>query len=245
MPNSISVMAASERLGGEGHAMRNIPSFYSIKLAYGPEVVSAIQRGMAPIALEDPLKETVAKVAEALGKRVSEVVVMTMNRPRHAELIKEVREIGAALRLITDGDITAAVSPSLPDTGVDLYYGIGGSPEGILTAAALKALGGEMLLRMWPRDEEERRSVLEEVGAGGTGARLPLRRSRLRQQLDLLRDRDQRQPAPPRREAHRQKGDHHLDPDARPQPHGALHPRHPRSGAKDHPPAQRPERSEH
>lgn len=164
MPNSISVMAASERCAGEGHSMRNLPSFYSIKLAYGPEVVCAIKQGMAPIQLEDPLTQTVAKIAEALGKRVSEVVVMTMNRPRHAELIAEVRGMGAALRLITDGDITAAVSPSLPDTGVDLYYGIGGSPEGILTAAALKALGGEMLLRMWPRDEEERRSVLQEVG---------------------------------------------------------------------------------
>jgi len=71
--------------------------------------------------------------------------------------------VGASLRLITDGDITAAVSPSLPDSGIDLYLGIGGSPEGILTAAALKALGGEMLLRMWPRDEEERQRVLKEI----------------------------------------------------------------------------------
>lgn len=169
MPNSISVMAASERLSGAAHSMRNIPSFYSIKLAYGPEVVRAIEQGMPRIELEDPLSETIGKVAQALGKRVSEVVVMTMNRPRHAELIREVRELGAALRLITDGDITAAVSPSLPDTGVDLFYGIGGSPEGILTAAALNALGGEMLMRMWPRDEDERRSILEEVGAEELG----------------------------------------------------------------------------
>ena len=165
MPNSISVMAASERQSGDAHTMRNIPSFYSIKLAYGPDVVKAIEQGMAPIQLDDPLSDTIGKIAEALGKRVSEVVVTTMNRPRHQELIAEVRALGAALRLVTDGDIAGAVSPSLPDTGVDLYYGIGGSPEGILTAAALKAVGGEMLMRMWPRDDEERRRVEAEVGA--------------------------------------------------------------------------------
>lgn len=163
MPNSISCMAASERREGEGHVMRNLPSFYSTKLAYGPEVVSAIAGGLEPIQLDDPMSVTLGKIAQALGKRVSEVVVTTMNRPRHAEMIREVRATGAALRLITDGDITAAVSPSLPETGVDLYYGIGGSPEGILTAAALNALGGEMLLRMWPRDEAERASILKEV----------------------------------------------------------------------------------
>lgn len=162
MPNAISVMAASERLGGEPTAMKNIPAFYATKLAYGPDVVRAIEQGLAPIALDDPLEKTLEKVASALGKRVTEIVVMTLNRPRHAELIAKVRAVGASLRMISDGDITAAVSPSLPDTGVDLYYGIGGSPEGVLTAAALKALGGEMLLRMWPRDEAEHRSLLEQ-----------------------------------------------------------------------------------
>ena len=86
-----------------------------------------------------------------------------MNRPRHAAFIEAVRKSGAALRQITDGDIAAAVAPSLPDSGVDLYVGIGGSPEGILTAAALKSLGGGMLLRMHPRDETER----QELVAGG------------------------------------------------------------------------------
>jgi fructose-1,6-bisphosphatase II len=104
------------------------------------------------------------KVAKALGKRVRELVVMTLKRDRHNDFIAAARNAGAALRLITDGDITAAVSPSLPDSGVDLFYGIGGSPEGILTAAALRALGGEMLLRMWPRDEAERTAAAKEVG---------------------------------------------------------------------------------
>jgi fructose-1,6-bisphosphatase II len=163
LPNSISVMAASECAEGAPRSMRNVPSFYSNKLAYGPEVVRAIRQGMAPIHLDDPLEQTLRAVASALGKRVQELVVVTLNRPRHAAIISEVRRVGSALRLITDGDITAAVAPSLPDSGVDLYYGIGGSPEGVLTAAALRALGGDMLLRMWPRDDVERASLLQQM----------------------------------------------------------------------------------
>ena len=165
LPNAISVMAASEREEREEHAMKNLPTFYSMKMAYGPEVVRAITAGMAPLALDDPLEITLSRLAQALGKRVPELVVMTLNRPRHADIIAQVRKCGAALRLITDGDITAAVSPSLVDSGVDLFYGIGGSPEGILTAAALKTLGGEMLLRLWPRDDAERAAVLKETSA--------------------------------------------------------------------------------
>jgi fructose-1,6-bisphosphatase II len=165
LPNSISVMAASEASEDQPHVMKNLPTFYASKLAYGPEIVEAVERGMEPISLDDPLEHTLAKVAKALGKRVSELVVMTLKRDRHADFIAGVRKAGAALRLITDGDITAAVSPSIGDSGVDLYFGIGGSPEGILTAAALRAMGGDMLLRMWPRDDEERRSAEKAVGA--------------------------------------------------------------------------------
>lgn len=165
LPNSISVMAASERQEGDEHVMKNLPTFYSTKMAYGPEVVRAIAAGMTPLALDDPMEITLGRIAEALGKRIPELVVMTLNRPRHSDIIAQVRKCGAALRLISDGDITAAVSPSLVDSGVDLFYGIGGSPEGILTAAALKALGGEMLLRMWPRDAAERAAVLKEISA--------------------------------------------------------------------------------
>ena len=162
MPNSISVMAASQRLPGAPPSLTSIPSFYATKLAYGPDVVEAIAAGMDPIRLDDPIGSILARIAEAMGKRVQELVVVTMNRPRHKDFIAEIRRLGPALRLIGDGDITAAVAPSLPDSGVDLYYGIGGSPEGVLTAAALKALGGEMLLRMWPRDAEERSRLLSE-----------------------------------------------------------------------------------
>lgn len=165
LPNSISVIAASQTHSGNGRAMMNLPAFYSKKLAFGPDVVRAIEKGMEPLSLEAPLEKTLALVADALGKRVPELVVMTMNRPRHENLIREIRRAGSALRLISDGDITAAVSPSMPDSGVDLYFGIGGSPEGILTAAALKSLGGGMLLQMWPKDEAERAQILTEVSA--------------------------------------------------------------------------------
>ena len=164
LPNSISVMAASQRLPGGPQAMRSIASFYSMKLAYGPDVVQALATGLPAIGLDDPLKSVLYSVAKALGKRMGELVVVMLNRPRHATFIAEVRRIGAALRLIGDGDITAAVAPSLPDSGVDLYYGIGGSPEGVLTAAALKALGGGMLMRCWPRDEAERGRLKQELG---------------------------------------------------------------------------------
>jgi fructose-1,6-bisphosphatase II len=164
LPNSISVMAASQRGSGGSPSMKTIVSFYSMKLAYGPQVVMALAAGLEPIAIDDPLETVLRRVAEALGKRVGELVVVMLNRPRHAAFIAEVRRVGAALRLIGDGDITAAVAPSLPDSGVDLYYGIGGSPEGVLTAAALKALGGEMLLCCWPRDDAERSRLRAELG---------------------------------------------------------------------------------
>src|SRR4029077_8499648 len=123
----------------------------------------AFATGLRPIQLDDPLEDVLHTVAEALGKRVQELVVVMLNRPRHAEFIAKVRQVGAALRLIGDGDITAAVAPSLPDAGVDLYYGIGGSPPGGFTAAALKALGGGMLLRCWPRDDAERAQLRSKI----------------------------------------------------------------------------------
>ena len=164
LPQSISVMAASQRRNGQTRSMKNLPAFYSNKLAFGPAVVRAMQNGLGGILLDDPLKNTMPRVAEALSKRVQELVVVVLNRPRHAELIKEICRVGSALRLISDGDIAAAVAPSLPDSGVDLYCGIGGSPEGVLAAAALRALGGDMLLRMWPRDEAERTQLRAEIG---------------------------------------------------------------------------------
>ncbi len=162
-PNSISVIAASERRPGGPPSLCHLPSFYSLKLAYGPEVIRGTANDARPIQLDDPLPETLERVARALGKRLHDLVVATLNRPRHADIIAAVRSAGAALRIVRDGDVDLAVAPSMPDSGVDLYVGIGGSPEGVLAAAALKALGGEMLLQMWPRDSEERTSLLREL----------------------------------------------------------------------------------
>jgi len=96
-----------------------------------------------------------------LGKRVQDIVVMMLDRPRHKEIVAQIRKAGASLRMIGDGDIAAAMAPSLPDTDVDLYMGIGGSPEAILAAAGIKCLGGDMHCKMWPRDRDERESLSE------------------------------------------------------------------------------------
>ena len=162
MPNSISVIAAVLVPEGCERSMVNIPSFYVEKLSFGPRVANAIREGLIPpITLDIPFDQTLALVADALGKRLGELVVTVLDRPRNQPFIDAVRRAGAALRLIADGDITAAVAPSLPDSGIDLFVGMGGAPEGILTAAALKALGGEILVRMWPRDDVERADLLK------------------------------------------------------------------------------------
>jgi fructose-1,6-bisphosphatase II len=172
LPNSISVLAAAQVADGAVHAMRNLPSFFSQKLAYGPAVKAALAGEADPPFLDRPLAEILEFVAKALGKRVGELVVVTLDRPRHDGIIREVRRVGSALRLISDGDITAAVAPSLPHSGVDLYVGMGGSPEGVLAAAALKTLGGDIQLRMWfdpDRHPGHREQVAAMVGQEDLG----------------------------------------------------------------------------
>src|SRR6185436_13990742 len=114
------------------------------------------------LSLEAPIPETLAIVARALEKRVQDVNVMMLDRPRHKEIVDEIRAAGASLRMIGDGDIAAAMAPSLPESNVDLYMGIGGSPEAVLAAAGIKCLGGELQCKMWPRDDKERKNLLEE-----------------------------------------------------------------------------------
>lgn len=164
LPNSISVLSAAWVPDDKKCGMVNIPSFYVEKIAYGPDVASAITKNdLAPIRLDSPFYRTLVIAATALNKRISDLVVVVLDRPRNQSYIDTVRKEGASLRLISDGDIAAAVAPSLHDSGVDLYAGIGGAPEGILTASALKALGGEIQLRMWPRDDAERSELLNTV----------------------------------------------------------------------------------
>lgn len=166
MPNSISVMAAVHVPPAGGAGMVNIPTFYAEKLAYGPEVAETMRKEkFLRFDLDTPVQEVIEKTARMLGKNVKQVVTVVLDRPRHEKIIRTIREMGASLRLIADGDITAAIAPSLPNSGVDLYMGIGGSPEGVLTAAALRTLGGDLQLRMWVRDEEERARIASDPQA--------------------------------------------------------------------------------
>jgi fructose-1,6-bisphosphatase II len=144
LANAITVMAASEK-GGLLHA----PDTYMEKLCVGP-----VAAGHVDIRL--PATENLRRVAEALGRRVADLTVVILDRPRHAELIEEVRETGARIKLISDGDLSAAISCAVSGTGVHAVMGIGGAPEGVITAAALRCLGGEIQARFRFRSDEER-----------------------------------------------------------------------------------------
>src|SRR3989442_8700722 len=161
-PNSISCIAAASPEEDVKVALRDIPSFYMSKLAYGPRVIQYMQKRGDSLNIEAPISETLAIVARALEKRVQDVVVMMLDRPRHKEIVEQIRAAGASLRMIGDGDIAAAMAPSLPESDIDLYMGIGGSPEAVLAAAGIKCLGGEMQCKMWPRDEKERKKLIDD-----------------------------------------------------------------------------------
>src|SRR6188508_863530 len=160
-PNSISCIAAASPEQGVKVALRDIPSFYMTKLAYGPRVLQHMQiSGIDTIKIESPIEETLHAVAQALNKRVQDVIVTMLDRPRHQEMVAEIRRVGASLRLIGDGNIALAMAPSIMDSGIDLYLGIGGSPEAVLAAAGIKCLGGDMQCVMWPRDDKERKALI-------------------------------------------------------------------------------------
>src|SRR6184192_235946 len=161
-PNSISCIAAASPEEGIKVALRDVPSFYMAKLAYGPRVIQYMQKRGDQLSIESPIPETLAIVARAVEKRVQDVVVMMLDRPRHQEIVEQIRAAGASLRMIGDGDIAAAMAPSLPESDIDLYMGIGGSPEAVLAAAGIKCLGGDMQCKMWPRDEKERQKLIDE-----------------------------------------------------------------------------------
>jgi len=160
-PNSISCIAAASPEEGVKVALRDIPSFYMTKLAYGAKVLEHMQiKGIDMLRIESPIEETLKIVAQCLNKRVQDVVVMMLDRPRHKEVVEEIRRAGASLRMISDGDIAAAMAPAIQDSGIDLYMGIGGAPEAVLAAAGIKCLGGDLQCVMWPRDDKERKSLI-------------------------------------------------------------------------------------
>jgi len=142
--NAISAIAMSE----PGHLLR-APNVYMDKAAVGPGARGAID-------LRRGATENLQRVAEALGKYVEDLTVVILDRPRHAALIREVREAGARIKLIKDGDLAAAVSTSFPDTGVDLLLGVGGAPEGVVAAAAIRCAGGELQGRFVCKTDADR-----------------------------------------------------------------------------------------
>ena len=113
------------------------------------------------IDINSSVEMNVRRVARALNKKPNDIAVMILDRPRHAELISEVRETGARILLISDGDVAGAIATCLSDSGVDMLMGVGGSPEAVIAAAAVKCMGGEMQCRLWPRNDEEKNAALD------------------------------------------------------------------------------------
>ena len=150
MPSALSVIALSER----GTMFDPGPCVYMEKLAGGPEIAEAL-------SLDDALGDVIARVADRKGVAVGDITVIMLDRPRHEDAVTEIRDAGARIRFITDGDVSAALFAVTEGTGVDLLWGIGGTPEGVLSAAAIKCLGGELLGRLWPRDDDERQAAID------------------------------------------------------------------------------------
>ncbi|WP_321391889.1 class II fructose-bisphosphatase [Emcibacter sp.] len=143
--NSLAVIALSE----EGH-MLNAPDVYMDKIAVGPGLPEGI------VDLDKTPAENIKAVADAKGRSVSDMLVCILDRPRHADLIKAVRESGARIKLIGDGDVAGVIATTNPETSVDIYMGSGGAPEGVLAAAALRCIGGQMQGRLLFRNDDER-----------------------------------------------------------------------------------------
>ena len=158
---ALTVLAASET-GGLTHA----PDTYLEKLAVGPVAAGCVD-------ITRPPAENCHRIAEALRRRVSDITVIILDRPRHADLIAEVRGTGARIKLITDGDVSAAISCAVQGTGVHAVMGIGGAPEGVITAAALRCLGGEIQARFRFRNDEERERARSMLGHADETTRLP------------------------------------------------------------------------
>ena len=150
-PNALAVIALAPR----GTMFFPGAALYMEKIATGPDAAEVID-------IDAPVAENIRQVAKAKGKRPEEVTVTVLDRDRHAGLIAEIREVGARVFLITDGDVAGAIVAAAPRTEVDLLMGIGGTPEGVIAAAALRCLGGAMQGRLHPRNDDERRALIDE-----------------------------------------------------------------------------------
>ncbi|WP_374928960.1 class II fructose-bisphosphatase [Kytococcus sedentarius] len=152
MPNAVSVMAVAQR----GAMYDPSAVFYMEKIAVGPQAKDAID-------IAASTGDNVRNVAKALGKEVEDLTVVVLDRPRHDQLVSEIREAGARIRFISDGDVAGAIMAARPTSGIDMLMGIGGTPEGIIAACAMKCMGGAIQGRLWPQDDAERAKA-EEAG---------------------------------------------------------------------------------
>jgi len=150
MTNAVSVLAVAPR----GSMYDPSAVFYMDKLVTGPEAAGAVD-------IRYPVAENIHQVAKAKGERPSDVTVVLLDRPRHDLLVEEIRATGAMIKFITDGDVAGAIMAARPETGIDLMLGIGGTPEGIIAACAMKALGGVIQGRLCPRDDDERQRAID------------------------------------------------------------------------------------
>jgi len=149
MPNAIAVLALAER----GAMFDPSAVFYMEKLAVGPDCAEVIE-------IDAGIGENLRRIAKVKRSSVSDVNVCILDRPRHAELVREIRDAGARIRFITDGDIAGAISAAREQSDVDVLVGIGGTPEGIVAASALKCIGGAIQAKLWPKDDVEREKAI-------------------------------------------------------------------------------------
>lgn len=150
LPGAISVVALSAR--GTMHCPRHF--VYMNKIVTDAEAKDVID-------IDAPTAENIRRVAAAKNKKISEITVVVLDRPRHEKLLNDIRKAGARVKLITDGDVSAAIEAALPDTDVDMLMGIGGTPEGVLSAAAIRCIGGAIQCKAWPRDDKERQAAID------------------------------------------------------------------------------------
>jgi fructose-1,6-bisphosphatase II len=150
MPNAVSVVALADR--GSMYSSPDIA--YMEKIAVGPQAAGVIDLDLTP-------RENLERIAEAKGVHMGDLTVVILDRPRHQDLIAAIRAAGARIKIITDGDVAGALMTAMPDTGIDALFGIGGAPEAVVAACALKCIGGDIQCRLWPRNDEERQIARE------------------------------------------------------------------------------------
>jgi len=150
MPNAISVLAVAER----GAMFDPSAVFYMEKIAVGPDAADVID-------ISAPIAENIKRVAKVKKASVSDITICILDRPRHNQLIQDVRDTGARIRLISDGDVAGAIAAARPESGTDMLVGIGGTPEGIIAAAAMRCMGGSLQGKLAPTDDEERQKAID------------------------------------------------------------------------------------